>query len=559
MVKDTYTFESGYKVTMSLTDNPHRFKYKFYNGDNDLIRSMESSLPTNQSSDRAALIVQIKNCIEGNVSQKELEKILLTLNKMISALQGKAELEYIQNKQNKDLEIRKKAHEAQKFMETLNDPLIYIGSLIDWLTAGERINTLICFCAGCSQIILNEPISVIGYGEASSGKTFVQKIALSLLPDEFIQIEKQVTPAALFNRAAQDTCFYDGKIVSYGDMGGQNDRDNMQEALDLMKELQTDGYLKKPVSVKQEDGKWGVEDLILKGRPSLWYTTVPTNIDSQELSRAVVYSPRTNNKSIFHRRGKVLSLKKGKTHRKFKEIEKESAIVKDMVLHLRTVMEDYIVIDPYYNIVADLLDESKFYKRDTEKILNLLDTITAINFYQNTKIKFEDGQMAIITSKNDVKLLLSLLEPYMSSIAVNIKPKSVEIYEVIKENIEHWKLVKGADDDGYNSSGWRVGITVQDYFEYSDKTIPLSSVRMYFQDLREAGLISVVGKDGRSNMYDIIDYEFHEALSELDYSDIVDIVETELGHKIADIVRYDIVDDDLDIMNKHDLVEDTAW
>lgn len=558
MVKDTYTFENEYKVKISLTDNPNKIIYRFFNDDGDEIQTIESGYPTHVTK-RSELVRQIKNCIEGKVAQRDLDKILIKLNKIVSALQGAKEMEYVQQKQEIDLQIRKKAHKAQKFMETLEEPLLYIGSVIDWLTAGERINTLICFCAGCSQIILKEPISVIGYGESSSGKTHIQRTALSLLPDEFIEVEKKVSPAALFNRAAQDTCFYDGKIVSYGDMGGQNDRENMQEALDLMKELQTDGFLKKPVSVKQTDGKWGVEDLILEGRPSLWYTTVPAHIDNQELSRAVVYSPRTNNKSIFHKRGKVLSLTKGKTHKKFEKIEKESEIIKHMVLHLRTVMEDYIIIDPYYEIIADLLDESKFYKRDTEKILNLLDTITAINFYSNPKYVFDDGQHAVITSKNDVQLLLSLLKPYMSSIAVNIKPKSVEVYEFMQEHIGDWKLVKGADDEGYNSAGWKVGITIQDYFERSDKTIPLSSLRMYFQDLREAGLLTVVGKEGKSNLYDVIDYDFHDALHEFDFSSIVENVEVELGSDIAEIIRNDVVNEDLSILNKHSLVEDTVW
>ena len=46
---------------------------------------------------------------------------------------------------------------------------------------------------------------------------------------------------------------------------------------------------------------------------------------------------------------------------------------------------------------------------------------------------------------------------------------------------------------------------------------------------------------------------------ELDFSQIVDNVEAELGHEIAEIVKNDTVDKDLSIMDKHDLVEDTAW
>ena len=560
LVKDTYEFDSGYKVKLSLTDNPLQIKYQFYNSSNDLIKVMDSGFPTHVT-DRSGLIVQLRSVInpDGKTSTEELQKVTLRLQKMISVMQGEAEAKATQQKQELELQIRKKSHKAKKFMETLKQPLLYIGAISDWLTAGERINTLICFIAGCSQIVLHEPISVIGYGESSSGKTFVQVVALSLLPDEFIIFEKQVSPAALFNRSRQDKFYYDEKIVSYGDMGGQNDRENMQEALDLMKELQTDGKLCKPVSVMGADNKWGVEDLILEGRPAPWYTTVPADIDGQELSRAILYSPRTDNRDIFNKRGRALSLKRGKTSRKFEEIEKESEIIPYMVLHLREVMEDYIVIDPFYDIIADILNESKFYKRDTEKYLNLLNAITAINFYQNEKVVFDDGQKAVITSKNDVQLLLSLLESYMPAIAVNIKPKSVEIYMTLRENIDDWKAYKGADVDGYGDNGFQIGVTVADYFERSDKSIPLSSLHKYFHDLREAGLVTIVGKDNRANMYDIVEYDFHEAIQEVNFDEIVDNLEYELGSEIAEIVRKDYVSNELSICDSHDLVEDAPW
>lgn len=560
LVKDTYQFESGYKVKVSLTDNPLQVNYRFFNSDGDLLKVMDSGFPTHVT-DRSGLISQIKNAInpDGKTSTEALQKVVLKLQQMIDLLQGEADVKATQKKQEMELQIRRKSHKAKKFMETLQQPLIYIGAISDWLTAGERVNTLICFIAGCSQVILHEPISVIGYGESSSGKTFVQMVALGLLPDEFVIFEKQVSPAALFNRSRQDKFYYDGKIVTYGDMGGQNDRDNMQEALDLMKELQTEGKLCKPVSVMGADNKWGVEDLELEGRPELWYTTVPADIDEQELSRAILYSPRTDNRNIFNKRGRALSLKRGRTSTKFKEIEKEAEIIPYMVLHLREVMEDYIVIDPFYDIIADILNESKFYKRDTEKYLNLLNAITAINFYHNSKVQFGDGQKAVITSKNDVQLLLSLLESYMPSIAVNIKPKSVEIYGILRANIDSWKLTKGADIDGYNDNGFQVGITVTDYFEYSDKTIPLSSLHKYFKDLRDAGLLTVVGKENRANMYDIVEYDFHEAIHDLNFDEIIENVEYELGEEIADIIRRDVVDEDLSIMDSHDLVGDAPW
>ena len=420
-------------------------------------------------------------------------------------------------------------------------------------------NTLLCFIAGCSQVILKKPISVIGYGESASGKTHVESIALSLLPQEYIVIEKQVSPAALFNRAKTDEYFYDGKIVVYGDMGGEKDKDNQQEAFDLMKELQSDGKISKPISVKDDSNNWVTQDLILYGNPCLWYTTIPTDIDSQELSRAIVFTPRMDNQVIFNLRGKALSFKKGKTYTMFENVKAKAESVPYMVEHLRQEMEDYIIINPYFDVITEILAQSKYYKRDTEKYVALLDTITALNFYQNDKYIFEDDTRAVITSKDDVHLLLSLLEPYKTSIAFNIKPKSAEIYAELTSEVSSGTTfadsIKFADD----REEWSVGFTSREYFEKSKIDLSLRSVQRYISDLYQAGLLTVKDRQNNTNLYDVVEHDLKETLNEIDYDTIADWTERELGKEVAEIIRNDVETADLDISRKHDSIGDVPW
>lgn len=79
--------------------------------------------------------------------------------------------------------------------------MIYIGSIVEWFTAGERNNILYAFTVYAGQVILKNPVSVICLGEASSGKSHIQETALRLIPERFIVNEKKITEAALFNRA----------------------------------------------------------------------------------------------------------------------------------------------------------------------------------------------------------------------------------------------------------------------------------------------------------------------------------------------------------------------
>ena len=560
MVEDTLKLRNGVQIKLSLTDNPSQIHYTIYDEDGDDIYNKVSGFPTSLT-DRTDLIKTIKSHLGVNRKDvsKELERTKKRLQKIALQLQGEAEYQAMQEQQQHELEVRKKVHQAKNILKEIKNPLLYIGTIIDWLTAGERLNTLLCFTAGCSQIILKKPISVIGYGESSSGKTHVERIALELLPDDHIVIEKQVSPAALFNRAKTDTYFYDGKIVVYGDMGGQNDHENQQEAFDLMKELQSDGEISKPVSVKDETNNWVTEDLVLKGNPCLWYTTVPSNdIDSQELSRAIVFTPRMDNQMIFNSRGRALSFKKGRTYSSFEEVKTKSELVPYMIEHLRDVMEDYIIINPYFEIITNILSNSKFYKRDTEKYVNLLDTITALNFYMNPHYTFDDGTKAIITTKNDVHLLLSLLEPYRMSISHNIKPKSVEIYKELISDVEGWnnlaeKLKFGADSE------WESGFTSRDYFEESKSGLSLRSVQRYFSDLYQAKLLKITDRKNNTNIYDVIETNFKEQIQEIDFDKIIERTAFELGEDIAEIIKNDVQDERLSIAAIHEDIGRVPW
>lgn len=561
MVDNSLRLKNGNQIKVSLTGTASQIRYQIFNKDGDLCFDKVGGTPISISN-RTDIMTHVKEFLPSHKRSETtilLDKTKRQLQKIVLALEGEAETEAVRIEQERELESRKKIHAAKKELKKIPDPILYVGTIIDWLTAGERINTLLCFIAGCSQIILKKPISVIGYGESASGKTHVESVALSLLPEQYIVIEKQVSPAALFNRAKIDEYFYDGKIVVYGDMGGEKDKDNQQEAFDLMKELQSDGKISKPVSVKDDSNNWVTEDLILYGNPCLWYTTIPTDIDSQELSRAIVFTPRMDNQAIFNKRGRALSFKKGRTYSLFENVKTKADNVPYMVEHLRQEMKDYIIINPFFDVITEILAQSKYYKRDTEKYVALLDTITALNFYQNEKYVFEDGTKAVITSKDDVHLLLSLLEPYKTSIAFNIKPKSAEIYSELTSEVSGGVTFADRIKFAEDREEWAAGFTSREYFEKSKIDLSLRSVQRYISDLYQAGLLTVKDRQNNTNLYDVVEHDLKETLNEIDYDSIADRTEWELGEEIAQIIRDDVETEDLNIHYKHDFVGGTPW
>ena len=553
------TLQNGHTIELVITSKQHEVLYIFKNEDGVKYGEYRNGIPATLTNN-CNIATQIKQCLDPDREFKPQN-----LNKKFNQIKELLQLKYdnlileIQEKQEAEIQDQKAKHnllleKAQKKLQSVSQPLIYIGSLIDWITAGERNNIVYAFTVYAGQIIINNPVSVIALGEAGSGKSHIQESAMGLLPKDSIVNEKKITEAALFNRAKKDKYFYDGKIVNYGDMGGSSDHDFMQESKNLMKELQSDGYLNKPLSVLDSDGNWTVQDLELIGRPCLTYTTVPNHdFDEQEMSRSIFITPRMDNQNIFNRRNSALEFKHGVTYRTLKKYEKELELVPYMLMHLREVLYGVDIINPYVNIVIDFLKQSNFYKRDFDKFNGLLKTITALNYYNHEIIEV-DGSKLLLTTIADVQLFMSLLKPYRESISANLSPKAVEVLNDYRNHHDRWV-----------GHGSRLcvdeGITTNEYFELQTLGLSKKSVRKYFYELADKGFLKVVNKVQRSNVYDLSDSDFVSIDEDLKHIGvyIYENIEYELGPEIADLVRKDEYVDGLDIMNFDSEVNKPRW
>ena len=553
------TLQNGHTIELVITSKQHEVLYIFKNEDGVKYGEYRNGIPATLTNN-CNIATQIKQCLDPDREFKpqNLNKKFIQIKELLQLKYDNLILE-IQEKQEAEIQDQKAKHnllleKAQKKLQSVSQPLIYIGSLIDWITAGERNNIVYAFTVYAGQIIINNPVSVIALGEAGSGKSHIQESAMGLLPKDSIVNEKKITEAALFNRAKKDKYFYDGKIVNYGDMGGSSDHDFMQESKNLMKELQSDGYLNKPLSVLDSDGNWTVQDLELIGRPCLTYTTVPNHdFDEQEMSRSIFITPRMDNQNIFNRRNSALEFKHGVTYRTLKKYEKELELVPYMLMHLREVLYGVDIINPYVNIVIDFLKQSNFYKRDFDKFNGLLKTITALNYYNHDIIEV-DGSKLLLTNIADVQLFMSLLKPYRESISANLSPKAVEVLNDYRNHHDKWV-----------GHGSRLcvdeGITTNEYFELQTLGLSKKSVRKYFYELADKGFLKVVNKVQRSNVYDLSDSDFVSIDEDLKHIGvyIYENIEYELGPEIADIVRKDKYVDGLDIMNFDSEVSKPRW
>ena len=539
--------------------NVDKVTYVFKNKYGNKIGEYENRSPATLSS-RSNVARQFKQIINPKGDMKpNLFNNLFTELKQLLQLHYENEILIIEQEiaDKKQAEHEKgtvKLKEAITKLQSLDYPLIYIGSIVEWFTAGERNNILYAFTVYAGQVVLGSPVSVICLGEASSGKSHIQETALKLIPKQYIVNEKKITEAALFNRAKKDEYFYDGKIVNYGDMGGINDHDFMEESKNLMKELQSDGFLNKPLSIPDGEGGWDVRDLKLKGRPCLTYTTIPNhNFDEQEMSRSIFITPRMDNKEIFNLRNTALEFKHGKSYKILKQYENDAELVPYMLLHLKEVFKDIVIINPYVYFVINFLKNSNFYKRDFDKFNGILKTITALNYY-NHEIHDIDGERVILTNIADVQQFMSLLKPYRESISANLAPKAVEVLNDIRNNIDDWM----EQDD---SEVLNLGITTNQYFSLQNLGLSKDSVKKYIYELANKGFLQVTDQSGKSNVYDLTKSEVAYINDDLKHIDdtVHQIICREVGEWVVDIMMEDKFVEDLSIMNFDDEVKKPPW
>ena len=557
-------FEKGLPLNngeyVKVISNNKLYDYYFYDENGIEVEVYENQKKPTALTTRMSVGKALFNKSSGELNKKqamfqfnELKKALQTFVELYNEVEAKI----LQERKDAELdEEKKQIKEALQGYERIEEFLLWLACKIEWLTAGERINIMIAFLTFCSQVILRNPISLIGLGEGSSGKNHVSDIALMMIPKCYVLREKSPSVASMYRRSEEDPYYYDGKIVVYGDMGDDVDQDEMKETKRLLKELQTDGYLNRPVTAKI-DGEFTVVHLELFGNPCLHYQTVPNyDFDDQELSRSILYTPRMDNRYEFNLMSTYLEFKGGITYSKHIQthdyLEEKIPLV---VEGLRQKFEDIVIVNPYFDVIIDFVGNNEYYKRDLNKYNSILKVITAFNSCTRTVHEI-NGQKIIFTNKYDVALFLTLFEQYNESIQANLSLKSVEILNDFKNNIDDWCYREDKDD----TLEFDLGVTISRYMEIGTVKLSKRSIQRYFKELLSKGYLQIVGNINRSAIYNISKQEIPSINSVQDLKQTTKtIITEEYGEDILKYIKADTSDDSVSILNQHEWVEKPKW
>lgn len=274
---------------------------------------------------------------------------------------------------------------------------------------------------GISDIILKVYISylltvlkikatnVIAIGSQSSGKSFSIESALKMIPSEYV-VNGVHTEAYFFGKF--NGMNLDRFIFYLGDLGGAKDDEKTIVTRDILKQLNTDGYIERGIAPDSEPREEFVE-----GNPAIVYSTVEEAIiNEQEKSRSNIVKPPNialDKLTIFN----AFHDSPGQDIKIIEEIESDVESVKGLTWELMETIEGYEIFNPYMFCVTDFLQNMDDFNRKIKEFNKILLVVSLLNnpvilqhdYYHDEDYNSIETNL-IIASKQDVINALQIFD-----------------------------------------------------------------------------------------------------------------------------------------------------
>ena len=347
-------------------------------------------------------------------NQKRDKDFRTILEKLDTAIrtdqeQEQAELEQAEQEQNK-----KYVECYGKFLAKRNQhkytTLQYLGQICQGAGVGLAENVLKVYVALLLTILGVKATNIIAIGKQSSGKTHCLERALEMIPQEFV-VRGVHTKAYFFTKFnGQDVS---RRIFYLGDLGGIKDDQNTIDIRDILKELNTDGYVERGISI---DGE--AHDEWVKGYPAIVYSTVEEDIiNDQEKSRSTLINPGSVDQdkltlynSVHESPGEDIHL--------LEEINEDIMSVQGLTWYLKENINDYEIFNPYMFNVSEFLAEMEDFNRKIKEFDKTLFIVSLLNnpfilehdIYYDEETYEKQRTKLIIASKQDVLNALAIFD-----------------------------------------------------------------------------------------------------------------------------------------------------
>ena len=233
---------------------------------------------------------------------------------------------------------------------------------------------------------------------------------IEMIPSEYV-VRGVHTKAYFFTKFnGQDVS---RKVFYLGDLGGIKDDQNTIDTRDILKELNTDGYVERGISI---DGE--AHDEWVKGYPAIVYSTVEEDIvNDQEKSRSTIITPQSVDQDKLTLFNSVHE-SPGEDIRLLERIDDDVKSVQGLTWYLMENIKEYELFNPYMFNVSEFLAEMEDFNRKIKEFDKTLFIVSLLNnpfvlehqIYHDKETYEPITTKLIIASKQDVLNALAIFD-----------------------------------------------------------------------------------------------------------------------------------------------------
>lgn len=372
---------------------------------------------------------------------REFRHILDQLYEGIEEDNKKAQLEQeIADKENTEKYIQLYSDFITNRDEYGFTTLQYLGQICQGVGVGVADTVLKVYVALLLTVLGIKATNVIAIGKQSSGKTHSLEKAIDMIPQEYV-IRGVHTRAYFFTKFNhQDVS---RKVFYLGDLGGVKDDIQTIDTRDILKELNTDGYVERGLSIEGE-----AIDEWVKGYPAIVYSTVEEDIiNDQEKSRSTIINPSpvdpdklTLYNAVHESPGEDIHL--------LEKIDEDVRNVQGLTWYLMENIQDYELFNPYMFNVSEFLAEMEDFNRKIKEFNKTLFIVCLLNnpflleheLYVDEETYEPKKTHLMIASKQDVLNALVIFDG-----ANNLLPTETALLKGLNKVYREFDL--GLEDD----------------------------------------------------------------------------------------------------------------
>jgi len=383
-----------------------------------------------------------KRFLESRKEQlKKQNKIKLKNEDIKSLLAYRRNLVEPEKEKVETVEVNLSDSEREAALERLRSPsLLYdYGQFIKRLgVIGEEKNVLILLLVFVTRLF-DQLISLVIKAESSTGKSFILKTCLRVLPEECFEVYTSMSDKAIIYTEKD----FRHKFLIFYEFAGQS-----EEVDHLVRTLQSEGRLRYEVSVKGEEG--GYETITIdKPGPTGFITTTtkPQLFDENETRIFSIYADESDEqtKKILEKLG--AQFESGEYEVPETEVESWK--------NVQRVLEPYKVRIPYAGWLSQRIPYNKVrIRRDYERVLYTVAACALLHQLQRERIT-EEGEERVLASLDDYCIVRDLIEGALVDTVQGLSKKTSDLVDTVTSLQDPKEGSPTKDDsDEKGETGW---------------------------------------------------------------------------------------------------------